>query len=243
VFGYKARFEPSNEQTKDSQESFVNRDRSVGDYDTRLLQEEIARRPHLWRSARSIIARIIGAIDWTNIIPSHGPGSVFPKHDPAVRSNFSLAYENIEKYYPFHDYFVCLPGFFPYGIQRDVDWTVSSAPIRSKLVCVPKDSRGPRLISVHPRESIWIQQGQRKLLEDQITRQLYPFISLKDQSINGDLALSSSLDRKYCTIDMKEASDCLSCGVVRYLFGDYAYDRISFSRAEEIQLLDDVSLG
>jgi hypothetical protein len=31
--------------------------------------------------------------------------------------------------------------------------------IEAKLIAVPKDSRGPRLICVHPAESIWIQQG------------------------------------------------------------------------------------
>jgi len=239
VFGYKARLEPTNEQNNEAQASFYNRDCQVADYDL-SLEKEIGRRPHYWRLARSLVSRVIGDIRWHDVVPSHGPGAVFPRYDHYDRTNFTSSPRSIEEYYSFYENFVCLPGFYPSAIEATSisEKFPDTGPIRSKLVSVPKDSRGPRLISVHPRESIWIQQGQRRLLESAIMKHIGSQISLRDQSVNGDLALAGSRDRSWFTIDLKEASDCMSCGVVKYLFGDYAYHIISCSRAEEIQLFD-----
>jgi hypothetical protein len=92
--------------------------------------------------------------------------------------------------------------------------------IVAKLTAVPKDSRGPRLICVHPKEAIWIQQGQRLKLEAAITSSNLTKgrINFTDQTVNGGLALESSKSGRLATLDLKEASDRISCNsCVTYL--------------------------
>lgn len=237
VFGYKSRFEPSHEQTSEAIASFVNTDRQAGDFDASLSRETL--NSPFWRTARSIVGRVTATIDWSNIIPSHGPGSVFPNYDPSVRSDFVNIIPSIEHHYPYYEYFNGLRGFFPNAVESFSNDRIRIVDdIVCKLCFVPKDSRGPRLISVHPRESIWIQQGQRVLLEAAIAKHAGRFISLNDQSVNGGLALTSSLDQRYATLDLSEASDRLTCGVVRHLMGDYTYSKLSCSRASFIKMPD-----
>jgi hypothetical protein len=110
----------------------------------------------------------------------------------------------------------------------------------AKLVCVPKDSRGPRLICVHPKEAVWIQLGLAKKLEAQISshRLTAGRINFTDQTVNANIALLSSKSQRFTTLDLKEASDRMSCELVRHLFGDWLYAIISCTRAECIKLLD-----
>jgi len=93
---------------------------------------------------------------------------------------------------------------------------------------------------VHPAESIWIQQGQRQLLESRI--ESHPLtkgkIAFTDQTVNGKLALSSSKTREFCTLDLREASDRISCSLVKALFGPHTYEWMSCSRATHVKLLD-----
>jgi len=103
--------------------------------------------------------------------------------------------------------------------------------IKAKIIAVPKDSRGPRLICVHPAEAIWIQQGLRCELERAISSRWRPgatwpcgHVHFDDQSVNGRIALLSSKSRKFATLDLKEASDRLSEVLVQILFGSkYKY--------------------
>jgi hypothetical protein len=94
---------------------------------------------------------------------------------------------------------------------------------------------------VHPKEAVWIQQGCRRLLERAITHyksEASGRINFRDQTVNGRLALESSRTREFVTLDLKEASDRISCKLVQSLFGDYAYKFISCSRASSVKLLD-----
>jgi hypothetical protein len=238
VFGYKAKFEPTYEQKNEAYLAFLNTDRRVGDFNA-SFEKEVAEKSPFWRTARAIVARVTGSCDFRSLLPSHGPGAVFPPFDPITRSQFSTIYDAIEVYYPYYEYFKGLPGFHPNVLNGNSTSDEASLRCLDKITCnlcfVPKDSRGPRLISVHPREAIWIQQGQRRILERAIQRHCEPFISLKDQSVNGRLALSSSLDQKFCTLDLSEASDRLGTAVVRYLLGDYHYDVLSCARATHLR--------
>lgn len=239
LFCYKIEQEPTNDQLKEAQKAFEDTDASIQIWDqyntgshNRILQA----------SARQIIGRIICGINWKDIIPSHGPGAVYPPAKPWKKSDFSTVYTTIDEKYPIADNFVCLPNYWDsLLVLGDKYWT-SSNDIVARLVAVPKDSRGPRLICVHPKEAIWIQQGCRALLERAITSRnssAHGRIAFNDQTVNGAMALRASLSREFVTLDLKEASDRLSCELVRSLFGDYAYSWISCSRANKVRLLDD----
>jgi hypothetical protein len=237
LFGYKSELKPSNEQLNTAQAEFVSTDESIGVWNSFFSSSD----RHTFRSARALIGRVIGKCAWQEIIPSHGPGAVYPRRFPWTKGDFSTVYKTIDEKYGYYEYFKALPGFWPSASEALNDTTIiEQDSIQSKLVAVPKDSRGPRLICVHPSEAIWIQQGQRRILEKAI--ESHPLtrgrINFDNQSVNGSLALSSSFDREYCTLDMKEASDRISCELVRYLFGDYAYSYLECSRASSVKLLD-----
>jgi hypothetical protein len=238
LFCYKTEFEPTDDQLKEAQASFENSDTDIGLWDSSF--DRSSQTP-LFRSARQIVGKVIYRIDWRGITPSHGPGAVYPSVPSHMKSCFTSIYRTIEDYYPFYEYFVGIPSFWDQHRTSMDRQIVERDTIVSRLVAVPKDSRGPRLICVHPKESIWIQQGCRKLLEQAIMAKRSPChgkITFHDQGTNGHLALKSSLSREFCTLDLKEASDRISCKLVQYLFGDYAYKYISCSRASSVRLLD-----
>lgn len=238
LFCYKIELEPSYEQLQNAQKAFEDTDESVGTWDQHYAETGD---PILLSTARQVVGRIIYGITWSEILPSHGPGAVYPPRKPSEKSRFSTYYSTIDCKYPFADNFEAMPSFW-HSELVDRDGAYKSADdIVARLVAVPKDSRGPRLICVHPAEAIWVQQGCRRLLERAITSpraETAGKINFRDQTVNGRLALSSSFDRRFVTLDLKEASDRMSCKLVRHLFGDYAYEWISCSRANKVRLLD-----
>lgn len=242
VFCYKAEYEPTKEQLENANNVFEESDYGVGIWNTafnsRLPQ------PH-HSTARQIVTSAVREIvrrgKFRDIIPSHGPGAVYPPRKPWEKSRFLTLYSSIQRLYPYDQFFCGLYSFWEYAmVEEGMGRLVECDDIVANLIAVPKDSRGPRLICVHPAESIWIQQGQRSVLEAAITQ--FPLtkgkINFTDQSVNGKLALSSSCSRELVTLDLKEASDRMSAELVRYLFGETAYEWLSCSRATHVKLLD-----
>lgn len=238
LFCYKIEYEPTHEQIESAQKAFEEVDEAIATWDEAFTGQ--ISDSWLFRRARQIVGSIIYRINWSEIVPMHGPGAVFPPRPPQHKSCFRTLYNNIVERYPFDQYFHGLPSFWEESLV-EFDYTLTNCDvIQAKLTAVPKDSRGPRLICVHPAEAIWIQQGQRALLENAITR--HPLtrghVNFTDQTVNGNLALSSSKSGYLCTLDLKEASDRISCLLARHLLGDYAYGWLSCSRASTIKLID-----
>jgi hypothetical protein len=239
LFCYKIEFEPSNDQLKEAQATFENTDEGIANWDDAFTAST---HKAMFSSARQIVGKCIYKTDWSKILPGHGPGAVYPSCFSYDKSKFLTIYRPIEDYYPHAEYMCGIPSFWWDHYVRHADCLSEQDTIVSRLVAVPKDSRGPRLICVHPKEAIWIQQGCRRLLEQAITSKHSPChgrITFDDQTVNGNLALASSLTREYCTLDLKEASDRISCKLVEYLFGTHAYKWLSCSRASQVRLLDD----
>jgi len=108
----------------------------------------------------------------------------------------------------------------------------------AKVVLVPKDSRGPRLISMEPLEIQWIQQGQMKLLVEtleshQLTRGQ---VNFSNQEVNRSLALEASRHGNLVTLDMKDASDRVSQHLVWTLFPLNWVRALEASRSSETKL-------
>jgi len=93
----------------------------------------------------------------------------------------------------------------------------------AKLTLVPKDSRGPRVISMEPLEVQYLQQGLMHNLVRAI--EAHPLtkgrVNFHDQTVNGRLALEASWTQEYATLDLKEASDRVSVKLVEALTGEY----------------------
>jgi hypothetical protein len=172
-------------------------------------------------AAASYVTRdVFAGFDPKDIIPRHGPGAVATGERLDSKWDFSRLYSGIHQVYPYYEYFVV--GGSRELIDR-LDWYKSLTRLDqglAKVVLVPKDSRGPRLISCEPLEFQWIQQGLgRKLMSH-----LESFwmtkgnINFTNQSVNQELAKESSLSDAYSTIDLKDASDRVSTELVSRVF-------------------------
>lgn len=122
----------------------------------------------------------------------------------------------------------CFPvGFHAYSSEEIYHRDAGSIKFLSeddelpvKVVFVPKTMKTPRVIAIEPSWNQYIQQGLMRWLVPRIeaSRLTGGRINFSDQSINQRLALSSSVDGRLATIDMKEASDRVSVAHVEHLF-------------------------
>lgn len=234
LFGYKAEEPYTNEQLEEAVKAFTDCDENLS-----TLREYFIHRSGsigVPLTARKLVSQVIAKINFLDIEPSHGPGSVFPSRPKWDRSNMTTIYETIDEVYPYYEYFTPQgAGLFTYlGLSESL---VLKDRIEANLIAVQKDSRGPRLICVHPTEAIWIQQGIRKRLENAIMK--HPLtkgkINFVDQTVNQRIALKGSKDGLMATLDLKDASDRLEESVVKYLFGAH-YRFLNAARASYVRL-------
>lgn len=172
-------------------------------------------------AAASYIARdVLRSFDPMDILPRHGPGAVATGEKLDDKWSFGRLYHAIHQKYPYSQYFTA-------GGAREVIQGIQALAKLphygvgvAKVILVPKDSRGPRLISCEPLEYQWIQQGLGRKLSAYLESHWLTGgqINFTDQSINQRLALSSSLTNEMSTIDLKDASDRVSLTLVRKIF-------------------------
>jgi hypothetical protein len=170
--------------------------------------------------ARTMIEDVFAGINPWNILPRHGPGTVATGEWAAEKWVFGRKYSSIHSTYPYYEYFVLGKGK---EILDRKDWYLGLKPEVSgtaTVVLVPKDSRGPRIISKEPLEYQYIQQGLWRLMRHEF--QTHPFtrghVNFDDQTINQKLARKGSLNGSWATLDMKDASDRVSLDLVKQLF-------------------------
>lgn len=170
--------------------------------------------------AAHVIGRVFEGLDPKKIYPKHGPGAVATGEKLWEKWDFKRLYNSIHQYYPYYEYFCT--GSTDELLDR-VSWYKSLERLyegRAKVVLVHKDSRGPRLISSEPLEFQYIQQGLSREIVSRLENHPLTrgFVNFEKQSVNASIALSSSIDGKYATLDLKDASDRVSMALVRRLF-------------------------
>lgn len=230
LFSYKASITHDTKTTETSFDTFVEVNRAVGLDGNNLANAS----PSLLNSARAHCHSVLYRFRPKEVIPSHGPGASTTSKDV-----WSQRYQTVDSLYPYSDWFYLYQNRDHLGQYESIN---DAEHIEAKLIAVPKDSRGPRLICVHPAESIWIQQGLRRELERSmaLTRNSngpWPknHVHFDDQTVNGKIALLSSRSGRYATIDMKEASDRISEPLVQALFGRY-YKWFGCCRAQKVRV-------
>ena len=198
-------------------EAFVRTEQDLSELSDDCLDSE-------WiYQARDFMSRIVSTFDPLRITPKHGPGAVATGEDTIEKSNLKRIYKKIEAIYPFMEW-------MRFNLNHVVDsWTADQQVLEeheestAKVVLVPKDSRGPRLISCEPLEVQWIQQGLGNALREHIETNYYTsgHVNFRDQEVNRRLALVGSLDNQWVTLDMQEASDRVSLKLVSRLFSGH----------------------
>jgi len=236
LFCYKAAVPHETTKTEHTYQTWFDTNNGVGEF-AALASKQV---PAILQRARRHVHSVLYGLDHKGISPMHGPGaSTTPK------AKWKHRYLTIDNVYAYSDWYYLQNRSHLEEYEDLVDMEL----IEAKLIAVPKDSRGPRLICVHPAEAIWLQQGLRVELERVISRHrsspgIWPKgrVHFDDQSVNGRLALESSLSRQFATIDLKEASDRVSDWLVQNLFGSY-YKPFGCCRAQKIRIADGPQKG
>jgi predicted DNA binding CopG/RHH family protein len=191
------------------------------------------------RVARRLVWRVCNSVSPYSGIPKHGPGAVATGESQSEKHRFSRYYERLASCYPYDQWFFA-NGSHLCDSLGELQSMESLEYGTAKVVLVPKDSRGPRLISCEPLEYQWIQQAQKDVLVAVLEK--HPLtagrVNFTHQSINRDLALQSSISGEFVTLDMKEASDRVSLALVRELFPPLWYDALWASRTPATRLPD-----
>jgi len=233
-FTYKLKLPYDETAQKGAVDSFVRTQEELSNFEIPSSAVDIA------NHAAAFLCRLFVGFDVRDIIPRHGPGAVATGEEVGEKSNFSRIYRSIERCFPYTEYFVL--GLNQVSDQfDDIQGLEILDTGTAQVVLVPKDSRGPRLISKEPLEKQWIQQGiQRKLYswieEHPLTS---GFVNFSKQSINRRLALESSRTQRYVTLDMKDASDRVTYRLVERLFGGTGlWDALVASRSTRTLLPD-----
>lgn len=91
-------------------------------------------------------------------------------------------------------------------------------PTWSELLFVPKDSRGPRSIVREPFSKLRADSCYFSWLKNLLEETTDKRVNFVDQSINQSLAKSSSVDKRFATLDLKDASDRVRADVCEYVF-------------------------
>lgn len=141
----------------------------------------------------------------------HGPGAVAERKKNWEKSQFP-------------NWPAKLQAVFPYEFCGKTAGSVGSLrphnhEVASRLLCVPKTAKSPRLIAAEPTAHQWCQQLVLRFLTDH-TRGLLrgSFIDFKDQSKSGGMVLQASKDGQLATVDLSDASDRLTCWTVERMF-------------------------
>jgi len=212
-------------------DNFEKVDREVGVWTKERLEDLT-----LIHIAGDLISRVLCNANPFDILPRHGSGAT-ACHTPNSEKYHHFRYSRkLDELFSYSDHFF----FSPTHLADEMGKLEESGELdpQARVCLVPKDSRGPRVISCEPAEFMFIQQGlMRKLYETMETHSLTKgFINFEDQGVNKMLAYSSSIDGMYGTLDLTDASDRVSLNLVRALFPQNWVKAFEACRSESTKL-------
>jgi hypothetical protein len=197
------------------------------------------------RRAKRYIDTIFRTIDINNIVPKPGPGAVNTPLKPYMRYEPHVRYAQLDSAFPYRNWFYTNAFGFRESVRKYFSLENKIYP-KSRLKFVHKYVGKPRGICIEENETQYLQQGLKNLLYKQI--ESHPMtkgrVNFKSQQVNRDLALKSSLDMFFSTIDMSEASDRVARDLVYILFRDTPLlDYLDAVSTRFITFPDDVRTG
>lgn len=161
-----------------------------------------------------IISSTLGDFDPLEWSPKHGPGAVSDLKRGKYKYNFPSWSDRLDRIFP-----VSAFAYANEGIWVDNIDAIHFKETSSKLCCVPKTQKGPRLIASEPVAHQWCQQTILNYFDTRCHQSwLRGFIKFHDQTFNQEGARRASLNGDWATIDLSMASDRLSTRLVESLF-------------------------
>jgi len=191
-------------------------------------------------NARAYLYFVLPSSDGSTrkLVPRHGPGATACRTVPWDK--YHKAPRFIQKLNEVFDYSETF-FFNATHLADELDKLLGSSDLDqpvARITAVPKDSRGPRLICMEPREMQYVQQGLMQLLYDIVENHPITkgFINFTNQNVNKNLAKQASIDTKLATLDLKDASDRVRWDLVQALFPENWVRALGACRTEYVKL-------
>ncbi len=188
--------------------------------------------PYAPMVAQILFGKLIGSAMSTPFEGKHGPGAVSERLGTNTRWDFKSIGYGVES--------LVGPEFF-----RPTWESLSQRPpltgiVPARLEAVPKTAEKPRLISIEPSYNQYVQQAMMQKLRIGL-RHAHSICSFDDQTPNREMAREGSVHGRNATIDLSDASDRVSLGLVEELFGfNPSFIRyLKLSRSPFVQLPGD----
>ena len=174
---------------------------------------------HLQNRLRHSFSTVFADFSFEKLVGRHGPGvssnvsrgekwSYYPPNS-AVIEKFGRSFFN----HP-DEIRVMNMLLFVHALLG-IDPTTAYKPT-AKMLLVPKDSRGPRVISCEPVEHMFAQQSLKDYMVSAL--ETHPKtagrFNFTDQTVNRSLVERHSVDKEYSTLDLKDASDMVPNSVI-----------------------------
>jgi hypothetical protein len=256
---YKLELPIAEEKSKAVIDAFVKNERDLAEVDSSLalLSEQMRLRGLRYQedpdsvalvlSARWYLSKVLRGFSLDNVHPCHGPGGVSGKEKPWEKWDWTTIPDRTAEVFPLDTFF-----FVSMDDLRQRAPLIAGNEPSARVILVPKDSRGPRLISAEPKEFQFLQQGINRHMVDLVeshylTRRCVFFT---DQRPNQLAALCGSLQplveaphlgvdgTRYATLDLKDASDLVSLELVRMLFPPPVVEALEACRSQYTTLPD-----
>lgn len=232
-FAYKCELPYSPELKQAVVDRFVETEREVG-----AINDSLAK---INDPLLSVAAQLTSAL-----FSDFSLNDFYPKNGPGVTANVPVTKKYTARLTPDLPVYQVAGRFFFFNEEEALD-SDDRFPVRktddlfrsrnnAKVILVPKDSRGPRLISCEPAENQYIQQGIMGYMVNRL--ETHPLtaghVNFTDQTINQRLAVDGSITRKWATLDLKDASDRNSLSLFRRIFGEtpLLFEMLEKSRSE-----------
>lgn len=154
-----------------------------------------------------------GELDPYSLRPRHGPGAVADARSGTDKYLFPYWPRKLDQLFPF-EYFTQSRD----DLHLELSVRVSPHEPPARLLAVPKDLKGPRLIASEPIAHQYIQQALMRWIRENLPKPLALCINFLDQEPSRQSALRASESGQQATVDLSSASDRLTCWVVERAF-------------------------
>lgn len=237
-FAYKAKLPRKEEDDQRVVDNFVSTEAHL-----RQMRFETKEYLVIKTLASNLISQVFDDFQAFRINPKHGPGvtsNVGQNQKDSARLSPNLGvyrvwgsqfFANLDDSYSRLERYPC-----------NNHHTLFTESVSAKVILVPKDSRGPRLISCEPVEHQFIQQGIARYMVDSLEANYLSsgHVNFTDQTVNRRLALEGSVDGSFATLDLKDASDRVHLQVVDDFFSGCPelLASLHLSRSRKTQLPD-----
>jgi hypothetical protein len=150
-----------------------------------------------------------------SLVPRHGPGATADGVSGNGKYHWRYWFDRLDPYFPLIDNAYVISAVDSEEVKK-VTILPEGSELPATVVLVPKTLKGPRIIAKEPCCLQYAQQAIRDYLYRRLESgfpdpdydiSVAGHINFRDQTVNQDLAVKSSRDGFYATIDLSEASD------------------------------------